>query len=262
MLGMINLSILVQVYDLDIFSNLIRKIMKKKLITIHQPETYPWLGFFNKMMLADEYIILDNVQYRKNYFQNRNQFLTKQGSIYLSVPIDTKSTKIIKDIKIRYNEKWQLKHLNTIKQSYSKSKYFKEHIAFFEGLYSQNFELLVDFNMCIIEYLRDIFDIKVPILRASTLDVKGSSTELLLNICKSRNATTYISGRDGRNYMDVTLFEKENIKIVYHDFTHPQYEQFHSKEFIPYMNTFDLLFNYSREEAKEIILSGGTFCEE
>ena len=236
--------------------------MNKKLITIHQPETYPWLGFFNKMMLADEYIILDNVQYRKNYFQNRNQFLTKQGSLYLSVPVDTKSSKIIKDIKIRYNEKWQLKHLNTIKQNYSKSKYFNRHIDFFEELYSTKFEFLVDFNMRIIEYLRGVLDIDVPIIKASSLEVSGSSTELLLDICKRRDASIYISGRDGRNYMDTSLFDKEGIKIVYHDFTHPHYEQFNSKEFVPYMNTFDLLFNYAPKEAKEIIKSGGTFCEE
>ncbi|MFK7780606.1 MAG: WbqC family protein [Candidatus Gracilibacteria bacterium] len=231
------------------------------MITIHQPETYPWLGFFNKMMLADEYIILDDVQFRKNYFQNRNQFLTKQGSLYLSVPVDFKKYKIIKDIRIRYNEKWQLKHLNTIKQTYGKSKYFSEHIAFFEDLYSKNFELLIDFNMYIIEYIRKVLDIQVPIIRSSSLNCDGASGELLLNICKDRDATTYISGRDGRNYLDVTIFEKKNIDVVYHDFTHPKYEQFYSKEFVPFMNTFDLLLNYSTQESKKIILSGGTFCE-
>jgi len=232
-----------------------------KVVTIHQPETFPWLGFFNKMMLADEYIILDNVQFRKNYFQNRNQFLTKQGALYLSVPVDFKTNKIIKDIKIRYNEKWQQKHLNTIKQTYSKSPYFQEHISFFEDLYGQNFELLIDFNMYIIKYIRKIFNISVPIMRASTLDVNGASGELLLNICKKRDATTYISGRDGRNYLDTTIFTDENINIVYHNFTHPKYNQFNSDEFVSYMNTFDLLFNYSIEEAKEIIIQGGTFCE-
>lgn len=237
-------------------------IDKKKLITIHQPETYPWLGFFNKMMLADEYIILDNVQFRKNYFQNRNQFLMKEGSIYLSVPVDFKKNKIIKDIQIRYNEKWQIKHLKTIQQSYSKSKYFSEHIDFFKKLYSIKFEFLIDFNMYIIEYLRDVFEIKVPIIRASTLKSSDSSSKLLLNICKEREAEIYLSGRDGRNYLDTTLFKKENIEIVYHDFTHPKYKQFNSKEFVPYMNTFDLLFNYSIEESKKLILSGGTFCEE
>ena len=235
--------------------------MSEKLITIHQPETYPWLGFFNKMMQADEYIILDNVQFRKNYFQNRNQFLTKQGSVYLSIPVDAKSNKIIKDIKIRYTEKWQLKHLNTIKQSYSKSKYFKEHIAFFEELYSTNFEYLIDFNLYIIDYIRGLFDISTPIVRASSLTSTGSSTELLLNICKERKAKTYLSGRDGRNYLETSLFDLANIDIVYHDFTHPSYEQFNSNEFVPYINTFDLLFNYSTEESKNLILLGGSLCE-
>ena len=228
-----------------------------KQITIHQPETFPWLGFFNKMMLADEYIILDNVQFRKNYFQNRNRFLTKQGSLYLSVPVDFKNYKIIKDIKIIYNDKWQLKHLNTIKQVYSKAPYFKEHIDFFEDLYSKKFELLIDYNMYIIEYIRKFLDITVPIIRSSTLDVDGASSELLLNICTNRDASTYISGRDGRNYLDTTIFTDANIDIVYHDFIHPQYNQFNSDEFVPYMNTFDLLLNYKKDEAKKIILEGG-----
>jgi hypothetical protein len=242
-------------------NNTLNKSLMNKIITIHQPETYPWLGFFNKMMLADIYIILDNVQFRKNYFQNRNQFLTKQGAIYITVPVDFKSNKIIKDIKIKYNEKWQKKHLKTIKQNYSNSKYFYTHIDFFEELYNTNFELLIDFNIKIIEYIREVLNIKVPIIRASDMDIMGSSTELLLDICKKKEADIYLSGRDGRNYLDINLFKKENIKIVYHDFTHPEYKQFNSKKFIPYMNIFDLLFNYSERESKEIIVSGGTFCD-
>jgi len=234
-----------------------------KKLTIHQPETFPWLGFFNKMMLADEYIILDNVKFRKNYFQNRNQFLTKNGSIFLTIPVEKEAnSKIIKDVKIVNNTNWQKKHLNSIKQNYSKAPFFKNYQEFFEKLYNQKFEFLVDFNMYIINYLREILDINTPLIKSSELDVKGNSTELLLNICKKQKADIYISGRDGRNYLEIDMFDKENIKIVYHNFTHPKYKQFNSKEFIPYMNTFDLLFNYPIEEAKEIILKGGKTCEE
>jgi len=237
--------------------------LRSKIITIHQPETFPWLGFFNKMMLAEEYVILDNVKFRKNYFQNRNQFLTNQGSIFLTVPVEKEAnSKLMKDVKIAYTNKWQKKHLNTIKQNYSKAPFFKNYQDFFEELYNQKFEFLVEFNMHIIDHLRNILDIKVPLLKASDLNVNGDSTELLLNICKKREANIYISGRDGRNYLDVNMFEKEKIKIVYHNFIHPQYKQFNSKEFIPYMSTFDLLFNYPKEEVKEIILKGGTTCEE
>ena len=83
-----------------------------------------------------------------------------------------------------------------------------------------------------------------------------------MNICKKRKADIYISGRDGRNYLDVDMFENNHIKIVYHQFIHPEYTQFNTNDFMPYMSTFDLLFNYSAEEAREIILKGGTICEE
>lgn len=49
------------------------------VVAIHQPEHLPWLGFFNKMANADEFVILDNVQYRKRYFQNRNKILVNGG---------------------------------------------------------------------------------------------------------------------------------------------------------------------------------------
>jgi hypothetical protein len=235
-----------------------------KIVTIHQPEAFPWLGFFNKMMLADEYVILDNVKFRKNYFQNRNRFVMNGQSIFLTIPVEKEAnSKIIKDVKISYTTKWQKKHLNTIKQSYKKAPFFKHYKDFFEDLYAQKFMYLIDFNMYVINFLRDILKIDTPIFFASKLNVSGNSSKLLLNICKKREADIYLSGRDGRNYLDVELFEKENIKVVYHNFIHPEYKQFNTSEFLPYMSTFDLLFNYPVEEAKEIIRRGGNIlCEE
>ena len=231
-----------------------------KKITIHQPECYPWLGFFNKMMLADEYVILDNVKFRKNYFQNRNQFLTKNGAIFLTVPVEKEAnSKIIKDVKIANQTKWQKKHFQTLKQNYSKAPYFKEYEAFFLKLYEKKFDYLIDFNMEIINYLREILKINNKLIYASELEVDGSSSELLLNICKKCNADVYISGKDGRNYLDIGLFNKNNIKVVFHNFMIPEYEQFNSNKFIPYMSTFDLLFNISKDEAIQIIKKGGNY---
>ena len=45
------------------------------IITIHQPEHLPWLGLLNKIAKADKFVILDSVQFEKNYFQNRNKIL-------------------------------------------------------------------------------------------------------------------------------------------------------------------------------------------
>ena len=41
-------------------------------VTIHQPEHLPWLGLFNKIAKAELFVILDSVQYEKNYFLLRD----------------------------------------------------------------------------------------------------------------------------------------------------------------------------------------------
>ena len=118
-----------------------------KIITIHQPEAFPWAGFFNKMMISDKYVVLDNVDYRKNYFQNRNQILTGQGAKYLTVPVNSKDYRLIKDVRIRHDSNWKKKHLSAIKQSYAKSFMYSTHIDFFISLYEIEYELLIDFNI-------------------------------------------------------------------------------------------------------------------
>lgn len=57
-------------------------------VTIHQPEHLPWLGFFHKMAFCDVYVLLDNVQFTKNNYQNRNRLIDEKGTVYWStVPV-------------------------------------------------------------------------------------------------------------------------------------------------------------------------------
>lgn len=230
--------------------------MPSKTVTIHQPEAFPWLGFFHKMMRAELYVFLDNVQFRKNYFQNRNQFLTNNGTTYLSIPVNFPDEKIIKDLKIKNEIPWKKKHLSTFHHMYSKTPFFKEHMGFLQEYYSREIEHLADFNIGIIQYIKDYLGIKTEFMRASNLDAKGSGTELLLNICKETGATTYLSGRDGKNYLEMDLFERANIPVIFHSFTHPQYHQYKREEFVPFMSTLDLLFNHHRDECLKIIDRG------
>ena len=44
-------------------------------IAIHQPEHFPYMGFFQKMEAADMFVILDDVQFTKGNFQHRNRLL-------------------------------------------------------------------------------------------------------------------------------------------------------------------------------------------
>jgi hypothetical protein len=160
------------------------------VLTIHQPEHLPWLGYYNKMATADKFVILDGVQFRKNYFQNRNRVMGSNGAQWLVVPVElTKhSEDRICDMKIANtaNPKWREKYLRTIEYGYKKHPYFNDIFPFFEDLLSQNHELLCDFNLKIIMYFADLLNIHPEFVKSSDLKATGLKTDLIFNICQER----------------------------------------------------------------------------
>lgn len=218
------------------------------IVSIHQPQYIPWLGYFDKIDKSDVFVFLDNVQYKKREYQNRNRICTKNGWKWLTVPVITKGRyyqKII-EVEIDNSQKWQRKHLRDIKIHYSKASYFKEHIWFFESVYMQKWERLVDINKQIINYLLGYLGISTPIYYESEMGTESHSTDRIVEICQKLRADTYLSGNGGREYLDEAKFLKAGIKLVYQDFKHPIYQQLHNP-FIPFMSIIDLMFNHGKE---------------
>jgi len=183
------------------------------VITIHQPEHFPYMGYFQKMKKADLFVILDNVNYRKNYFQNRNKFLNKNGvEEWFTMQVEKGSTsKHIKDVNI-VDGPWRKKILTKHNQNLGIN---------LESIYLSN--KLIDINMKSIEYCREALNIKTPIIYASDLNVNGTKSELLANIVKNLNGTTYLSGPSGKDYLNKKYFQ--DIKI---DFFKPKVKNYYS----------------------------------
>lgn len=230
------------------------------IAAIHQPEHLPWLGFFNKMANADEIIILDNVQYRKRYFQNRNKILVNGAGMYIGVPVKLENyrKKTIVDMEI-YSDKevpWEKKYLKTIEYNYKQHPFFNEYYPFFEALISRHLTSLYDFNMEIINYFAEALKIDTKFIRASELFPVGSKSDLILDISKRAGADVYLSGPAGRDYMELDRYEMEGVEVWFNDFEHPSYTQKGSSQFVPYLSTLDLLMNVGAEQGRKIIDSG------
>lgn len=215
-------------------------------VTIHQPEHMPWLGFFHKINMADVYVVLDNVQYRRRYFQNRNKIRTKEGWQWLNISLkkEPRDSLLIKNVSISDEGlRWRTKNLNTIYHNYCKAKYFKYYWEEFKLIYSRNCTSLLDLNMELLKFFFRKLDIKTRIQLASALNVSGTKGELILNICKALKARIYISGVSGKDYLDFQKFNDNHIEIIIQEFHHPIYTQLY-EPFIPCMSIIDLLFNY------------------
>jgi len=216
------------------------------IVTIHQPEHLPWLGFFHKILSADLFVVLDNVQYRKNYFQNRNRIFTPNGPVWVTVPVRTKghTSATIAEMKIAHNGgRWQRKYWKTLEQAYKKHPYYELYAPGLREILFGQWDLLADLNMALIEFLLQALGREVKMLRASHLGVEGTSSRLLLEICRQVGASTYLSGPSGRDYLDESLFHAEGIDVRYHDFQHPVYPQKGAENFIPNLSVVDLLMN-------------------
>jgi hypothetical protein len=215
------------------------------IISIHQPAYIPWLDYFERIFMSDVHVILYHVQFEKNSMVNRNKVKTSNGWVWLTVPVASKGKfgeLGINNIRISNSTRWQKKHWNTICGAYSKSLFFHEHRSFFEDVYSREWNELSLLMKEITIYLLNVLSIKTKIIRSSELNLSASNSDLVLEIVNQLGATDYLSGPFGRDYLDMDKFQEENVKVQFHDYTHPIYHQLHG-DFCPYMSIIDLLFN-------------------
>jgi hypothetical protein len=215
-------------------------------VAIHQPQYLPWLGYFDKMDQSDVFVLLDDVQYKKNEWQNRNKIRNAKNWHWLTVPVLFKFKQKINEVRINNRNNWRDKHLKSIEVNYSRATYFEKYISFFRETYLKEWEYLVDLNIHFIRYLKDALGIKAELARSSDLGVKGKRTERLVDICGQLGADTYISGAGAKDYLDEEKFKKSGITLEFQDYRHPEYLQAYDG-FEPHMSVIDLLFCHGRD---------------
>jgi hypothetical protein len=223
------------------------------LVAIHQPEHLPWLGFFEKMLRADAFVLLDDVQFSKGDFQNRNRVKGASGAQWLTVPVVHKFPQKINEVEIA-GDAWRAKHWKTLSSCYAKAAHFEAFACAFEELYRRTWTKLSDLNVAAIELIARSLGVEKRWVFASELAAEGQKSELVLNICKRLGATRYYSGRAGSTYLDSEAFRRAGIEIVVQNFKHPVYEQLFMKEqgFVPNLSALDLLFNCGPQSLKLI----------
>jgi hypothetical protein len=226
------------------------------IVTIHQPEHLVWLGLLNKISQADIFVIFDDTQFKKNYFENRNKIKTAQGWTWLTVPVKSTSLNTkIKDIEISYDRDWQKKYLNTLVMNYSRAPFFKSYFPRIESIILKKHRFIMDLNLELLFLFMELFGIKKKTIKSSELhlpeNIEGGSN-LCLEICRAIKADMYLAGSSGKDYLKLDCFKKAGIEVVFHEFTHPVYKQLHG-DFQPFMSALDALFNLGPDAAKIIV---------
>ena len=226
------------------------------IVTIHQPNYFPYPGFFQKVLLSDIYVILDRAQFEFD-ITNRNKIITLEGSwSRISVPIK-KGHKFfeVRNVEINNDQPWAEKNWDLICKSYNDSSFFDLYKTPLNSIFKKKWNLIFDLNFHTLKKVLEWLGIKTEIIFDSELDVTGKSSEHLLNICKKLGATKYLSGPGGSEYLNEKIFEQNKIKVEYQKYDPIVYPQKYAKSFVSNLSILDLLFNVGSDSKKLITKS-------
>jgi hypothetical protein len=200
-----------------------------KTISIIQSNYIPWKGYFDLIGLADEFIVLDTVQFTKNDWRNRNKIKTAAGPTWLTIPVKTggKFGQSIAETEIA-DMSWAERHWAKIAAVYGKQAGFSLYGPRFERLYAEAAEalLLSQVNTMFIREICDILQIQTSITSAADYPAADGKNERVIGLCKAAGGARYLSGPAAAGYIDGAQFAANGIDLAFIDYGgYPQYDQ-------------------------------------
>lgn len=232
--------------------------ISNKVVAIHQPNFFPWLGYFNKIAKADTFVFLDHVQFSKTAgtWSNRVNIMINKSPGWLTAPIDRNfhGVRNINEMYYQRNNQWRQKLIKTIEFNYKKSPFFKEVISTIEPLILNQEESISRYNIIAVKLIAHKLNIPSDkFILSSEVNIEGHSNEMLVSIVKALKGNIYMCGGGADGYQNEDVFKKNEISLKKQDFLHPQYEQFNSDSFHPGLSILDALFNVGWNQTMQLI---------
>lgn len=213
------------------------------IISTHQPNYIPWLGYFYKIWKSDIFVFLDDVQFSKKGLHNFHYLKQNKASVKINIPVKHAYTDPIKNVKTNDQGGWKDRHLSLIEQCYVKATFFDIIFNDFKSILMPNYDNLADLNIAIIKFISGKFNFQTRFITSSSLEIEAKNEERIIQICKKLNATIYYSGNGAKAYQSNENFERNGLSLVYDDFYPLPYNQLEG-DFIANVSIIDFLMNY------------------
>ncbi len=201
-----------------------------KTLVILQSNYLPWKGYFDLMAAADEFVVFDEVQFTRRDWRNRNRIVLAGKLHWLTVPVQLKGKYLapIGEIEVADRD-WAEKHWTTIQHAYGKAPHFAKAGKVLGETYADAAGLrrLSNINALFLERLAGLLGIQARLVPSSSVPrTTEDPTERLIEICRARGATRYISGPAARAYIQKELFDEAGVELLYANYQgYPTYDQ-------------------------------------
>jgi hypothetical protein len=229
----------------------------RKIVAIHQPNFFPWLGFFGKIAGSDEFVLLDDAQFQKKggVWTNRVRLLVNGEARWVTAPVDRTyhGYRAIREVEFDDAQPWRETVIRTLEVNYRRAPHFEQGFALLQPLIRNPERNVARYNGAAIEALVGALGLTRARLRyASTLDAAGNGTARLISLTKSLGGTTYMCGGGADGYQQDQDFADAGVELRYQQYAHPVYEQRGAAAFVPGLSIIDALLNIGLEGTREL----------
>lgn len=227
-------------------------------IAVMQPYLFPYIGYWQLIHAADVFVLLDDVNFIKRGFINRNSILLNNEAYRFTVPLEKASqNKLISEMKLNFPLKEKERFLARISNAYGKAPYYGAVIPLIRGIICNPEEDLTEYIAQSIREICTYLGIKKIFYKSSEIekDSRFKGQDRIMEICKRLGAQEYINPCGGRELYSHAEFEKNDIKLYFLESRMERmiYPQFENSRFVPYLSVIDILMFNLPEKIREFL---------
>lgn len=232
-------------------------MLKNKLIAIHQPNFFPWLGYFHKIYHSDCFIVLDDAQFSRKggTWTNRVRILRDEPR-WFTLPVDRSyhGYRAVNEMRFAPQEAWREKLKDMLAAAYRKTPFFDALFIQVSSMLDFETELLWEYNMHILKSVLNVLRISSDHMHlASDFCVQTHGTQRLIDLTRAVGGTAYLCGGGAQGYQEDALFSEQGVALLEQNFVSPQYPQVGQEAFVPGLSILDALFNIGPEATARLI---------
>lgn len=223
-----------------------------RLVAIHQPNFFPWLGYFDKLVRSDVFVLLDHVQYPKTggSWLNRVQLLLGGEPRWVTAPIvrSVHGVRPVAEVAFQPGNPWREKLVRSLAAHYARASHFRPTMALLEPVIMNPEPMLARYNAAAVIAIAEAIGVDTRHVRwSSDLSVSGTSTDMLIDVTRRVGGDSYLCGGGAAGYQDDARFAEAAITLRYQHFQHPAYPQRRDRDFTPGLSVIDALMHTGQE---------------
>lgn len=226
------------------------------VVAIHQPNFFPWLGYFAKAVQAERFILLDHVQFPHTggTWMNRVKLLMDGEGKWVTAPVTRGSGPQAVTETNFASAPWRRKLIAAIDTWYRKAPHYGAVMPVLRPLIEHDDDNVARYNANAILGIADALGIaRDKFLLSSEMAPEGASTRMLVGLIQASGGNAYLCGAGSADYQEDRLFADAGIALIYQNFSPEPYPQQSGEAFVAGMSIIDPLMNVGFEATRAML---------